>query len=100
MDSTSTVSHASGSLELLKNNIKAVYDRLDKQKMWKLSTNTLVEEKMQQCAMGKEHEYSKNELRSFDFALFNVYYIENKLKLQLLNCLCDKILCLQPCVLP
>lgn len=39
-----------------KNSIKALYDSLDKTKMWTLSTGTVVEEQMEQFALSREHE--------------------------------------------
>ncbi|KAL7321439.1 hypothetical protein PS15m_001201 [Mucor circinelloides] len=45
-----------------KNSIKALYDSLDKTKMWTLSTGTVVEEQMEQFALSREHEYLSHSL--------------------------------------
>jgi len=37
-------------------NIKAKYDGLDVKKMWKLSTGTVVEEKMRERALKEDYE--------------------------------------------
>ncbi|KAF1799270.1 hypothetical protein FB192DRAFT_1385901 [Mucor lusitanicus] len=45
-----------------KASIVLLYDSLDKGKMWKLSTGTFVEEKMRECALGKDHEHLAHSL--------------------------------------
>lgn len=39
-----------------KANVTILYDRLDRNKMWKLSTGTFVEDKMREVAMSLDHE--------------------------------------------
>ncbi|GAN04995.1 hypothetical protein MAM1_0079c04463 [Mucor ambiguus] len=39
-----------------KENIRLLYDRLDRNKMWKLSNGTVVEDKMREVAFAMEHE--------------------------------------------
>ncbi|GAN11664.1 hypothetical protein MAM1_0789d11243, partial [Mucor ambiguus] len=45
-----------------KEDVELLYDRLDRSKMWKLSTGTIVEDKMRNVAMGVEHEHPTHSL--------------------------------------
>ncbi|KAK4520018.1 Asparagine-rich protein (ARP protein) [Mucor velutinosus] len=45
-----------------KANIVAKYDALDKKKMWKLSTGTIVEEVMRKCAVEQKYEHLSHSL--------------------------------------
>ncbi|KAL9552064.1 hypothetical protein MBANPS3_003957 [Mucor bainieri] len=45
-----------------KANVTSLYDRLDRNKMWKLSTGTLVEERMCQVALAMDHEHPSHSL--------------------------------------
>lgn len=39
-----------------KENVKLLYDRLERNKMWKLSSGTFVEENMQEAALTMDYE--------------------------------------------
>ncbi|CAO3615697.1 unnamed protein product [Mucor fragilis] len=48
--------------EVDKENVRLLYDRLDKNKMWRLSNGTIVEEKMREFALQRDHEHPSHSL--------------------------------------
>ncbi|CAO3614033.1 unnamed protein product [Mucor fragilis] len=45
-----------------KENVKLLYDRLERNKMWKLSSGTFVEENMQEAALTMDYEHPTHSL--------------------------------------